>query len=196
MFDILLWPFRLLWHLFVWIIAQLFNILIWLLGQIFALAKDILFLLTSHLFTLYENVIVDYPGISMAILPTAWLSWRKWVDYNAKNLITPKNFWTRPTFIVVVLTPIFIAILSSFVQQGSSSTAGVRFLIELNNPFIIISFSIFVLFSIYMILLKIGVIRRSPDPDILKLLMRYSFIVTLVTVVCGFALAGYQTYKT
>jgi hypothetical protein len=201
MIDIVLWPLKQIWYLIVWVCTEIIQIVIWIVETIVGIAiyfvKDIAVVFVATLFDLYEKAIIEYPGVSMAICPIAWLVQRQWVVYNERHNIIPKNVWSMPTFVVVVGTPIVIAIIAAIIQ-GRATAGGISvtlFVIELNNPFIVISFSIFILFSIYTLLLKLDVLKKSSEPDILKLLMHYSFVITLITVVCGFGLAGYQTYK-
>jgi hypothetical protein len=204
MMDFFTWPFRKLWDLVSWI----FTAILWLLGQtlwgvwwLIKQALDLAWYLfqqaLSLLVNLYLKVTLEYPGVALAVFPLAWLVHKKWVKYNVTHNIDPPEFWKRPTFVTVIATPLIIALLAKMLPSSSNSipnSSPLEFFAALNNPLVGAAFALFVFFAGYSLLVRLGILKATNEPSLLRLIIHYSFAVTFITVAAGFGLAAFQTY--
>lgn len=68
---------------------------------------------------------------------------------------------------------------------------------HLGNPLVLTGFALLLFFGIHRALIRSGVLQpaeKSATPGILQQLLRYGFVIALVLVIAGFALAAWRAY--
>lgn len=69
--------------------------------------------------------------------------------------------------------------------------------VYLSHPLILIGFVLFLFFGVHRLLIKSGIIQplhKHEGSKVIRLLLRYGFIIALVTILIGFFIKGWQIY--